>query len=221
MEKKGYLTAGLCCLFLRLGLAGDLKSDNQIGRVQRTFSARPILKNLFTPIGFSKNKMFAYFTGYNCLQESGLTCAGDLKVVNLIDDSVVFEKHYEDSLNDEEIEGILRKYKIEQRDYALQQFPLSNQNDSFTAKIEQMVGSHQKAHYKLWLDSNLHGSKLISEADEKDFRGPEMESIVGLIKSPFEERIVILVHGYGDSFEGCQDRFIKPFGAHLNLGFKK
>src|SRR5574337_669869 len=53
------------------------------------------LANLFTPLGFSSDRKFAYFIGYNC-SESDSAFEGQLEVLDLTDNRIVFEKSYED-----------------------------------------------------------------------------------------------------------------------------
>jgi hypothetical protein len=81
-------------LILLATFAAADPTRNSLERARDAFEGQYKLAQLFTPLGFSSDKDFAYFIGYNC-SESDATFEGQLEVVDLIDNRVVFEKRYE------------------------------------------------------------------------------------------------------------------------------
>ncbi len=190
---------------------------NSLERTRGAFEGQHILKwakqqehdldlaQLFTPIGFSPEKKFAYFIGYNC-SESDATFEGKLEILDLTDNRVVFEKLYQDDFREDEFHSILDKLGIK---------------SSITLETDK-ENDEQKREYQIHLVSEEKGKKLVAKFQAEEFYGKaQVQSVVGFFQSPFENRIVILTEGFGGSLEGCTLIIHKVYGAHLGSGFKK
>jgi len=185
------------------------------------------LAELFTPLGFSSGKKFAYFIGYNC-SESDATFEGQLEVLDLADNRVVLEKPYEDDFREDEFHSILDKQGIKSETCALRRFPFQSDGDKYTVSVTSITlgtnkaDEEQKREYQIYLVSEKKGKKLVAkfEADES-YGKANVQSVVGFFQSPFENRIVILTEGFGAPFEGCTSIIHKVYGVDLSSGFKK
>ena len=212
---------------------------NSIERARKAFEGQHRLKwarqqekdldlaNLFTPLGFSSDKKFAYFIGYNC-SESDATFEGQLEVLDLTDNRVVFEKSYEDDFQEKEFYSILDKHGIKSQACALKFFPFSKDGDTYSVSVTSITlrtdkeNEEQKRDYQIYLVSQKKGKKLVAKFQADEFYGKaRVQSVVGFFQSPFEKRIVILTEGFGGSLEGCTSIVHKVYGADLGSGFKK
>jgi hypothetical protein len=185
------------------------------------------LANLFTPLGFSSDKKFAYFIGYNC-SESDATFEGQLEVLDLTDNRIVFEKPYEDDFRQDEFHSILEKLGINSQASVLRGFPFQKDGDAYSVSVTSVTletdkeNEEQKREYQIYLVSQKKGKKLVAKFQANEFYGKaQVQSVVGFFQSPFEDRIVILTEGFGGSLEGCTSIAHKVYGAHLGSGFKK
>jgi hypothetical protein len=212
---------------------------NSIERARKAFEGQHRLKwakqqekdldlaNLFTPLGFSSDKKFAYFIGYNC-SESDATFEGQLEVLDLTDNRIVFEKPYEDDFRQDEFHSILEKLGINSQASVLRGFPFQKDGDTYSVSVTSITletdkeNEEQKREYQIYLVSQKKGKKLVAKFQANEFYGKaQVQSVVGFFQSPFEERIVILTEGFGGSLEGCTSIVHKVYGAHLGSGFKK
>jgi hypothetical protein len=185
------------------------------------------LAYLFTPLGFSSQKKFAYFIGYNC-SESDATFEGQLEVIDLTDNRVVFEKRCEDNFREDEFHSILDKLGIKSQASVLRRFPFQKDGDTYSVSVTSITletdkeNDEQKREYQIYLVSGKKGKKLVAKFRADEFYGKaRVQSVVGFFQSPFENRIVILTEGFGGSLEGCTSIIHKVYGAHLGSGFKK
>ena len=185
------------------------------------------LAQLFTPIGFSPEKKFAYFIGYNC-SESDATFEGKLEILDLTDNRVVFEKLYQDDFREDEFHSILDKLGIKSEASVLRRFPFQKDGDTYSVSVTSITletdkeNDEQKREYQIHLVSEKKGKKLVAKFQAEEFYGKaQVQSVVGFFQSPFENRIVILTEGFGGSLEGCTSIIHKVYGAHLGSGFKK
>ena len=69
------------------------------------------------------------------------------------------------------------------------------------------------------LHSEKKGQKVIASYDTCASNSPIIEAIEGFMKSPFEDRIVVLVSGTQYNSENRWDAKFIPIGAHLTQGF--
>jgi hypothetical protein len=183
------------------------------------------LAQLFTPLCFSSEKKFAYFIGYNC-SESDAKFEGQLEVIDLNDNRVVFEKPYEDDFREDEFHSILYKLGIKSQAPPLRHFPFQRDGDTYSVSVtsttlETNRDNEQKREYQIYLVSEKKGKKLVAKFQAEEFHGKaQVETVVGFFQSPFDNRIVILTQGYGGSLEGCTSIISKVYGAGLDGGFK-
>ena len=227
---------------LLMSLATFVTADqtpNSIERARKAFEGQHTLKlakqqehdfdlaQLFTPLGFSSDKKFAYFIGYNC-SESDATFEGQLEVLDLTDNRVVFEKPYEDDFQEEEFHSILEKLGIKSQASVLRRFPFQKDGDTYSVSVTSLTlgtdkqNEEQKREYSIYLVSQKKGKKLVAKFQADEFYGKaRVQSVVGFFESPFEKRIVILTEGFGGSLEGCTSIVHKVYGADLGGGFKK
>jgi hypothetical protein len=185
------------------------------------------LAELFTPIGFSPEKKFAYSIGYNC-SESDATFERQLEVIDLTDNRVVFEKLYQDDFREDEFHSILDKLGIKSEASVLKRFPFQKDGDTYSVSVTSTTletdkeQEEQKREYQIYLVSQKKGKKLVAKFQADEFYGKaQVQSVVGFFQSPFENSIVILTEGFGGSLEGCTSIIHKVYGAHLGSGFKK
>ena len=212
---------------------------NSIARARDAFKGQYTLKwakqqehdldltELFTPIGFSPQKKFAYFLGYNC-SESDATFDGQLEVLNLSDNRVVFKKDYQDDFREDEFHSILDKQGIKSEALMLRRFPFQKNGDKYSVSVTSVTletnkeDEEQKREYQIYLLSEKKGKKLVAKFQADEFYGKaQIQSVVGFFQSPFENWIVILTEGFGASLEGCTSFIHNVYGADLGSGFKK
>lgn len=185
------------------------------------------LSELFTPLGFSPDKKFAYFIGYNC-SESDNKFEGQLEVLDLTDNRVVFEKLYQDDFQENEFHSILDKFGVKSQATALRRFPFQKDGDTYTVSVTSTIlqtdkeQAEQKLEYQIHLVSKKKGKKLVAKFQVDEYYGKaRVQSVVGFFQSPFENRIAILTEGFGGSLEGCTSIIHSVYGASLGTSFKK
>jgi len=230
--------AMVCLMSLATFVAAD-EPLNSIERARGAFEGQHRLKwakqqehdldlaQLFTPLGFSSDKKFAYFIGYNC-SESDAKFEGQLEAIDLTDNRVVFEKSYEDDFREDEFHSILEKLSIKSQATVLKRFPFQKDGDTYSVSVTSTTletdkeNEEQKREYSIHLVSEKKGKKLVARFQADEFYGKaQVQCVVGFFQSPFENRIVILTEGFGGSLEGCTSIVHKVYGAHLGSGFKK
>ena len=220
-------------------LAGADPTLNSLQRASDAFKGQHTLKwakqqehdldlaDLFTPLGFSSEKKFAYSIGYNC-SESDATFERRLEVLDLTDNRVVFEKDYEDNFQEDEFHSILDKLGIKSEASVLRSFPFHKDGDTYSVSVTSTTletdkeNHEQKREYQIYLVSEKKGKKLVAKFQADEFYGKaQVQSVVGFFQSPVENRIVILTEGFGSSLEGRTSIIHKVYGADLGSGFKK
>jgi hypothetical protein len=236
-----FMTKRLAIVWL-ISLATFAAADPTLNSLQRAsdaFKGQHILKwakqqehdldlaQLFTPIGFSPEKKFAYFIGYNC-SESDATFEGKLEILDLTDNRVVFEKPYQDDFREDEFHSILDKLGIKSEASVLRRFPFQKDGDTYSVSVTSITletdkeNDEQKREYQIHLVSEKKGKKLVAKFQAEEFYGKaQVQSVVGFFQSPFDNRIVILTEGFGGSLEGCTSIIHKVYGVDLGSGFKK
>ena len=220
-------------------LAGADPTLNSLQRASDAFKGQHTLKwakqqehdldlaDLFTPLGFSSEKKFAYSIGYNC-SESDATFEGKLEILDLTDNRVVFEKLYQDDFRQDEFHSILNKLGIKSEASVLRRFPFQKDGDTYSVSVTSITletdkeNDEQKREYQIHLVSEKKGKKLVAKFQAEEFYGKaQVQSVVGFFQSPVGNRIVILTEGFGSSLEGCTSIIHKVYGADLGSGFKK
>jgi hypothetical protein len=226
VDARTFSLAIVCLITLATVAAAD-PAANSLTRARDAFQGQYKLADLFTPLGFSSDKDFAYFIGYN-YSESDATFAGELQVLDLLDNHVVFEKDYEDNFREDEFHLILDRLGIKSQALVLRRFPFHKNGDTYSVNITSITletdkeNEKQKREYQIYLVSKKKGKKLVTKFEAEEFGGnAQVQYVVGFFQSPFENRIVILTEGLGGSLEGCTSIIHKVFGVHLGGGFKK
>ena len=132
------------------------------------------LAQLFTPIGFSPEKKFAYFIGYNC-SESDATFEGKLEILDLTDNRVVFEKLYQDDFRENEFHSILDKLGIKSEASVLRRFPFQKDGDTYSVSVTSITletdkeNDEQKREYQVHLVSEKKAKSLWPSSKRRSF----------------------------------------------------
>ncbi len=194
----------------------------------------------FYPIGWSKDGKFAYViepvdeaTGFYFIT---------IAIQDLNSDKVLWKFEY--TVKDEiegkdlettwkekyaEIKAKLNEYKIEQqKDFQLGSTEFSVENNEFNLKVETnktdseyFPGMEVLEKFAVKLSTSTLGSKEIFS--EKEETGVLIDAlVVGQFKSPYENRIAVLVSTEQIGYEGPPNVIaFKLVGANLDKGFKK
>jgi hypothetical protein len=191
------------------------------------------------PLGFSRSGEFAYlvYTSGPWRQPTVY-----LKILNLITDQQihrdVFNTRFTDpdegiqsllSINGKKISDTLYQFDITSPGpLFVRKFPLKMDGDVLEAgvhrsvvagKSAQMCGGRVPEEVEIRLRSKTNGIKIIASYDTCASNTPSIEAIEGFVKSPLEDRIVVLASGTQYSSENRWDAKIIPIGAHLRKGF--
>ena len=182
----------------------------------------------FHPIGWSKDGKFAYAQFYDSYAD-GLTIV--IIIQDMITDKVIWKKeHYSpegESLGDTALwnkvknstEKMLHIYKIpfhQKIDYRKESWHrINGQAYKFALTINK----------KIQIDCRAKGlgKKEIfrQEISEDAFEYSDTEaSVSGIIKSPYEDRVIVLYLISEKGFEFARDEFFNLVGCHLTKGFK-
>lgn len=194
----------------------------------------------FYPIGWSKDGKFAYViepvdeaTGFYFIT---------IAIQDLNSDNVLWKFEY--TVKDEiegkdleatwkekyaEIKAKLNEFKIEQqKDFQLGSTEFSVENNKFNLKVETnkteseyFPGMEVLEKFAVKLSASTLGSKEIFS--EKEENGVLIDAlVVGQFKSPYENRIAVLVSTEQIGYEGPPNVItFKLVGANLDNGFKK
>ncbi|MEO1481454.1 MAG: hypothetical protein AAFU77_05060 [Myxococcota bacterium] len=120
------------------------------------------------------------------------------------------------SRHGQELESLLSRYKIDRsRPCALAAFPLSVDGNDWTAAV---------AKGRVIVRSSVRGRKSIGTIPRHNVPNiPETygHRVAGYYKSPFEERIAVIVTGWAPGWEGPPDTgMLWVFGSSLDSGFR-
>ena len=199
----------------------------------------PMYDKLF-PIGFSKEGLFAYI-----VEPADEACGCyfmNFIITNLKTDNVVWEFKYEGSLEDyleeqENMKSIWKKNKllfeeklntfgiIQQKSIKLEKFPVHYSGNGYKAtlnsykKEKEDWGIEVVVQNQIWLTSSRSGKKMVfNEAFSTD-NFILSANISGFIKSPYEDRIAIMLKQERRGWEGPPNVISFQFiGAHLTDG---
>ena len=170
-------------------------------------------KSQLFPIGFSKKSHFAYIIyKYHLGLDGGLY---KFTILDLVKDIEVESYTFLDK-NKKKILSDIKKYAIiKKKNIKVHRFPLKWKRDVYKAFAE---GKENNCIVTLY--SKKRGEKTISAFDcNYSYAGKE-PSIFGYIKSPYENRIIVVVN-YWDRWEMSTSESFKLVGSHLTVGFKK
>ena len=191
------------------------------------------------PLGFSKRGEFAYLV-YSSNPWRQPTVY--LRVLNLITDQQshwdVFDMPSRNpdeairllvSMQGKKISDILFQFDIvASSELSVRQFPLSFDDDlveadvyrkSVTEKSREECGDRTPEEVEIRIKSRKNGVKVIASYDTCASNTPFIEAIEGFMKSPLEDRIVVLASGAQYNSANSLDAKFFPVGAHLTEGF--
>jgi len=215
----------------RLLLKGD--------KVRENFESRSLIKELFYPIGWSKDGKFAFY-----VEPPDEACGcyfGHLVIQDLRTDKILWEKNYEGSESVEEnLQTTWRKHQKEfsrklaeygivaQKSFVRQPGAFKYQKDLLTPELINNVksdGSGVEVSGKLLVQliSKQQGKKTLYERtfDPKEFDPFIDAELSGSLLSPFEPRAAVIVVETLRGYEGPPHTTrIRVIGAALTAGFK-
>lgn len=191
------------------------------------------------PLGFSKQGAFAYFSfSANPWRQPTIY----LRILNLITDQQIHRDVFNIPSNDPDaairslisihgkrISDILFQFDIEApARLPIRKFPLRIADDIVTADVYrksapdkslQECGGRLPEEVQVRLASRKNGRKVIASYDVCALNAPSIEAVEGYMKSPLENRIVVLASGTQYNSENSWDAKLFPIGAHLTKGF--
>jgi hypothetical protein len=247
MRKQTLLLAALFSLILADLFIGQARErlhpalDAPEGFVAEKYSrdGRGFNEHKMYPLGFSKSGEFAYlvYTSHPWRRP-----AVYLSILNLVTDQQihreVFSTPFTDpdegvrsllSINSKKISDILYQFDIQSSGpLPVRKFPLRMDGDLLEAhvhrsvvagKSKQMCGGRIPEEVEIRLRSRTNGIKTIASYDTCASNAPNIEAIEGYVKSPLEDRMVVLASGTQYSSENRWDAKVIPIGAHLKEGF--
>lgn len=202
----------------------------------------PILTGNFYPIGFSKNGKFAYY-----VEPPDEACGcyiAELIIQDLRTDKILWEYRYMDDQadapgdetlethwkkNEKKFSEQLNKYGIEHQEQFVQHNPsISFGNDIFAPELDVNIetdgGFEVDGTVTLWLKSKKKGKKIIYEKtyNPKDTNGFRNADVSGVLKSPFESRVAVIIVEEQRGWEGPPNTAqVRIVGSDLTSGFKK
>lgn len=214
----------------RLLLKGDKVTEN--------FESPSLIKELFYPIGWSKDGKFAFY-----VEPPDEACGcyfGHLVIQDLRTDKILWEKQYEGSMEKEEnLQTTWRKHQKEfsqklaehgivaQTRFARQAGAFKYQTDLLTPELTNNVksdgtGVEVSGNLLVQLISKRQGKKTLYE---KTFDPEKFDTFIdaelsGSLLSPFEPRAVVIVVETHRGWEGPPHTTrIRVIGAALTAGF--
>jgi len=191
------------------------------------------------PIGWSHDGTFAYVLVDEPIFRTGF--GFKYEIVDARTDAVLWT-HYEHSdtfewqgagaplavawnRNGREVMEQLDRFGIELvEDAGLQQFPLRRGVDEYTAHVSEWRANPETTAYRnsvvgytLALQSRELGSKVIARRGRIFATSVEVH---GYIRSPFENRVVLVVSESGNAYGETRFTDYTIIGAHLDVGFE-
>lgn len=210
---------------------------------KRPVKSSAISRNLtesFYPIGWSKDGKFAYI-----VEPADIACDcyfANLIIKDLKTDTVLWNFDYESGtfnekdntpkslpafwrFNERLFSKKLREYKIRQTtDFAFESFPIIYKGDELTAtlSVERDQGDEPRfvSAIGLRMSSKRKGSKIVYE--NKDLTDSDVLDVrlLGYLKSPFEQRVALILIEVHRGFEFTQVVKANLVGSDLSSGFK-
>lgn len=187
------------------------------------------------PLGFSKDGNFTYLRFKN----GDAISFWSLNVKSLVTDELLYYNDWDSNgyrydqsdfntvLSEEAdlISSIFLKYSIEGSiSLNISTFPLLNKNSEFNVSLLREEGEIDEYLQTMGLKKSKVKVVVTKDSGEKIIGSFEehMESTVfGYIKSPYEERIAVLILRPSIGFEGSKAHTYLIFGSSLDHGFKE
>ena len=216
----------------RLLLKGD--------KAREDFESRSLLKELFYPVGWSKDGKFAFY-----VEPADEACGcyfGHLVIQDLRTDKILWEKKYEGSEEKQEnLQTVWRQHQKEfsrklaeygivaQKRFVRQASAFKYQKDLMTPKLINNVkfedGSDLgvSGNFLVQLVSKQQGAKTLYEQkfDPEKYENFMDVELSGSLLSPFEPRAVVILVETRRGWEGPPHvTLVRVVGAALTAGFK-
>lgn len=208
----------------------------------KSFPQESLITENFFPIGWSKDGKFAYYT-----EPGDEACGcyfGRLIILDTVNDKELWSFKY-DGLDDQDkpkygaITDLWRKNRkpfsdklnqygiIPQGSFSLLKFPINNAGDQLKAdlKIEENKDEETRIYSivkkaTLQISSQRGGTKIVHEESYPEY-GPLDVKVLGYLKSPYEQRVAIIVLEVQRGYEGPpHTTHVKIVGSSLTTGFK-
>ena len=191
------------------------------------------------PLGFSERGEFAYLVySVNPWRQPTVY----LRILNLVSDQqihqAVYNTQYTDaddgirsliSIYGKRLSDILYQFDIVSSSQQLiRKFPFRLGDDMLEADVHRSLmiertaeecGGRIPEEVEIRIRSRRNGIKVIASYDTCASNSPNIEAIEGFMKSPLEDRIVVLASGTQYNSGNRWDAKFIPIGAHLRKGF--
>jgi hypothetical protein len=208
----------------------------------QSFRGEVLITENFFPVGWSKDGKFAYYT-----EPGDEACGcyfGQLIILDTVNDKELWSFKY-NGLDDQDkpkyraITDLWRKNRrlfsdklnqygiIPQGRFSLLRFPINGASDQLRAdlKLEEkedeesrLYGPIKKA--TLQISSRRGGTKIVHEETYPEYGLLDMK-VLGYLKSPYEQRIAIIMLEVWRGYEGPPHvTHVKVAGSSLTTGFK-
>lgn len=216
-----------------------LESPSGFSAQQYSKDGRGFNEHRMYPLGFSKQGAFAYLAfSANPWRQPTIY----LRILNLKTDQQIhwdvfntLSKDPDDgirsliSLHGKKISDILYQFDIEANDrLRIRKFPLRFADDIVKVDVHRSAnldksneecGGRAAEEVQIRVRSRKNGMKVIASYDTCASNTPFIEAVEGFLKSPLEDRIVVMASGTQYNSENSWDAKFFPIGAHLTKGF--
>ncbi len=242
----GYCIILFCINISYVGAQINLETKKYLCPSELVFHEYPFIQknpaiyitySSFFPVGWSQDSKLAYIR-----RGAREAADGDVYAIyiqDMVTDSVVFKelirtrKHKNIKEfwleNRDSLESIFNKYKIQQTSLKLFHFPLTTSQihgsvvniieTNLAIKREKPPFYNYMGIKSLQIELILNGTR-IKQIHSKTFKYlPYAVSVVGFFKSPFEERIAVVVCILQRGFEGVPSKYFSLIGAGIGQQF--
>jgi len=190
---------------------------------------------VFIPVGWSSDGKFAYIV--DTYPDGFGDLVRDVVVQNMSSDKVMYEKTNRGPEMDEAgikrgefpkvFQQALGVYEFSpKKDIEMMEFPLISGDYAYSVHIEQVTVLEEGHFYGDTIESYQVRIKRSDGTSKVVHRYSSAESalydvqVAGCIKSPYEERIAIVIAEIKHGFEASKSVSPKLIGSHLKLGFE-
>jgi hypothetical protein len=153
----------------------------------------------------------------------------ELEIIN--DENTITEEYKRNALN--RFNALLQKYNINGRMETFEngltgimasQFPFRIGNRSYDCWLKATIenyGDYGDAaiNWELTVNNGTRNKTVAIGKNAARGYGPGVSQILGYYKSPYEDRIIIVVRHFKRAFEGDIEKSIEYYGCHLDVGF--
>ncbi len=196
------------------------------------------------PIGFSSNGYFAYVIWHDFIDPVGPVADFHFYVQNLKTDEIAVKFDYmnsDDCVDDQgylvedlsyvwshyydQFAFLLSDYNIVQSSCTFRQFPLDYDGSRISCelvtqdsgRINYCLGEDPMISYDLYAVSSVAGRKHIHSGGGE---GLALAEVLGYYRSPYEDRIAVIVREAVPGFECTLDSSLQIVGCNLKSGFR-